>query len=204
MIGGRGTLQHLSLNDGGQAIIRHYRRGGFVRHFIQDVYWERPFRPFTELTCTEMARQRGVPTIEVFAAGVQHLRFGCYRGVLISRKATGFSNLWEWLQARPASALRRSTLETVAQTIARLQTAGIFHADLNLTNMLVRITEATTEILVIDFDKGQIFPTPLPTHYYRHMLRRFQRSLRKLDPQHQFVPSAEEAIFGQVETRRTL
>ena len=145
--GGRGVVQRLPLNDGGQAIIRRYRRGGFVRHFIHDVYWDRPFRPFAELICTEIARQRGAPTVEILAAGVKHRALGLYQGMFISREATGFSNLWEWLQTKPPPTERKLTIATVARTIAQLHAAGILHVDLNLTNILVRMAEATAEAL---------------------------------------------------------
>ncbi len=193
--GGRGVVQRLPLSDGGHAIIRWYRRGGFVRHFIQDVYWDRPFRPFAELASTEIARQRGVPTVEILAAGVKQLAWGCYRGVFISREATGFSHLWEWLQTHPPPTERKSTIETVAHTIVQLHTAGILHADLNLTNILVRVTDSIAEALIIDFDKAQIFPTALPEPYRKKVLRRLQRSLEKLDPQRQFTSSADKEIF---------
>jgi 3-deoxy-D-manno-octulosonic acid kinase len=193
--GGRGVVQRLPLSDGGQAIIRRYRRGGFVRHFSHDVYWDRPFRPFAELICTEIARQRGVPTVEILAAGVKHRAFGFYQGMFISREAAGFSNLWEWLQTKPPPTERKSTIETIARMIAQLHAAGILHADLNLTNILVRMVESTAEILIIDFDKARVFPAVLPEHYRKKVLRRLQRSLEKLDPQHQFMSLVEREIF---------
>ncbi|MBI3756486.1 MAG: hypothetical protein HY267_00765 [Deltaproteobacteria bacterium] len=193
--GGRGVVQRVPLSDGGQAIIRRYRRGGFVRHFIQDAYWDRPFRPFAELTCTETARQRGVPTVEVLAAGVKHRALGVYQGVFISREATGFKNLREWLQTKPTLTERKPTMETIARTIAQLHAAGILHTDLNLTNILVRTADSTAEALIIDFDKAQIFPTVLPEHHRKKVLHRLQRSLDKLDPHQQFVSLAEREIF---------
>jgi hypothetical protein len=195
MTGGRGSIQRLALNDAGHAIIRRYRRGGFVRHFIHDVYWDRPFRPFAELICTETARERGAPTVEVLAAGVESLRCGFYRGVFISREAAGFVNLWEWLQTKPTSEERQPVIEAVAGAVAQLHVAGIFHADLNLTNILVRTSTPLPEVLTIDFDRAQVFPTVLPERYGKQVLRRFQRSLLKLDSQQRFTSPADREIF---------
>jgi 3-deoxy-D-manno-octulosonic acid kinase len=199
--GGRGLLHYLPLPDGSRAVIRRYRRGGFVRHFIHEVYWDRPFRPLRELSCTAIAAQRSVPTVTVLAAGVKHLGFGLYRGVFISREAAGFSNLWEWLQTQPAGEDRTRTIAAVARTIARLHIAGIVHADLNLTNVLVHVAETTAEALVIDFDKGRVLPSAAPESVSRQVLRRFQRSLHKLDPQRRFTFAADEALFHHAYTQ---
>lgn len=194
-IGGRGSLYRFPLGDGGCAIARHYRRGGLIHHFTHDLYWERPFRPLTELISTEIARQRAIPTVEVLATGVEHVAFGLYRGWFISREAEGFSNLWEWLQSKPPASARQQGIETVAQVIARLHTAGIYHADLNLTNLLVRPQTPHPQALIIDFDRARVFIGPLSSRQRKKNLRRLRRSLLKLDPQEQFFSSADLEIF---------
>ena len=70
----------------------------------------------------------------------------------------------------------------VAQTIARMHEAGIAHADLNLTNILVRIATDSPAVLLIDFDNARVFPSPLPLRQRQRNLQRLQRSLNKLDP----------------------
>src|SRR5690348_10386073 len=49
--GGRGTIQRIEINSHAAIIIRRYRRGGFVRYFTRDLYWDYPPRPFVELSC---------------------------------------------------------------------------------------------------------------------------------------------------------
>jgi 3-deoxy-D-manno-octulosonic acid kinase len=181
-MGGRDAIQRILLTNGETAIVRRYRRGGFVRHFIHDVYWDRPLRPFAELSCTEQARRRGAPTIEVLAAGIEWTVLGCYRGVLVSREAAGFVNLWEWLHSAPLLSTRAAVLHAAARAIARMHEAGVYHADLNLTNILVRATTTAVEALLIDFDRARVEKAPLSGRLREHNLQRLRRSIDKLDP----------------------
>jgi 3-deoxy-D-manno-octulosonic acid kinase len=193
--GGRGSLYRFPLKDGGYAIARRYRRGGLIYHFTHDLYWERPFRPLTELISTEIARQRAVPTIEVLAAGVENVAFGLYRGWFISREAEGFTNLWEWLQSSPPASARRQGIKTVAQVIARLHSSGIYHADLNLTNILIMPQTPQPQALIIDFDRAWVLAGPLSSRQRKKNLRRLHRSLLKLDSQERFFSSADLETF---------
>jgi len=194
-IGGRGSLQRLSLPDGGAAIVRRYYRGGFVRHFTYDLYWEHPFRPLVELCCTETARQRQVPTVEVLAAGIERVALGFYRGIMISREAERFMNLWEWLRSSSSSEKRQTALATVARAVKQLHTSGIYHADLNLTNLLVHINNFSSQALIIDFDRARVFPGSLPARLRQKNLQRLQRSLKKLDPHAHYISPADFEHF---------
>jgi serine/threonine protein kinase len=190
--GGRGASYRVDLNNGAHAIVRPYRRGGFVRHFVREWYWDRPFRPFRELLCTEHARQCGIPTVEVLAASVEQRTLGFYRGVFITREADGFVNLWEWLQRRPLDSQRTAVFITVIQTIGQLSQIGIRHADLNLTNILVCAENSPLAVRIIDFDRARIFPDPLSPHQHQRVLQRLRRSFLKLDPTRVFHSLAEE------------
>jgi 3-deoxy-D-manno-octulosonic acid kinase len=196
--GGRGTVYRVPLSERGNIIVRCYQRGGFVRHFMHDLYWDRPPRPLVELICTEVARQRGVPTVEVLGAGVEWSTCGLYRGVFVTREAEGFVNLWEWLRSKSAGAGREATVTAIAQAIALLHAAGIAHADLNLTNILVQTVSDPPAVLLIDFDRARLLPGPLPTRWRGRNLHRLRRSLNKLDPLGQFFSPADLGIFCQV------
>ncbi len=190
--GGRGTIYRVPFDTQSPAIVRRYQRGGFVRHFIHDLYWDHPPRPFAELRATVVARERGVPTVEVLGARVEWQSFGFYRGTLITREAQGFLNWREWLQTKPPVEERQIVTDKVLQTINFMHESGISHADLNLTNILVRNDSAQREVLIIDFDRARIFPAPLPSPYRKRNLARLRRSIAKLD--------AEEQLLGQKET----
>jgi 3-deoxy-D-manno-octulosonic acid kinase len=182
ILGGRGASRKISLHEKETAIVRRYYRGGLIGRFVRDLYWDRPPRPWAELICTEVARQRAVPTVEVLAAGVAWHAIGLYRGTLVTREAKGFVNLWEWLAARPPEKERKTMAATVARTIARMHDAGIAHADLNLTNILAQKNAKSPTALVIDFDRARVFSGPVPPSQRQRNLRRLQRSLDKLDP----------------------
>lgn len=181
--GGRGSVWRVQTDTHETLIVRAYRRGGFVRHFLRDLYWDRPPRPFTEFVATETARQRGVPTIEVLGAYVRWTNRIFYRGLLISREAQGFHNLSEWLQTHPTGPPRTATLTAVAHTIAAMHNAGIVHTDLNLTNILVQPCSTSPQILFLDFDRAQVLSNPVPRSQREQTLRRLHRSLRKLYPE---------------------
>ena len=83
----------------------------------------------------------------------------------------------------------------VAQAIAQLHEVGIVHADLNLTNILVRVAVDTPAVLLIDFDRARVFPSPLARHWRERNLRRLRRSLDKLDPAGQFFSPTDLEIF---------
>ncbi|MGE0826596.1 MAG: lipopolysaccharide kinase InaA family protein [Candidatus Binatia bacterium] len=196
--GGRGDIRCVPIGENDAIIIRRYRRGGFMRHFLHDLYWDRPLRPFTELYCTEEARRRGVPTVEVLAAQVEWASCGFYRGRLLTREATEFHNLWVWLQRAPSGESRRQTLAIVARTIARMHNAGIAHADLNPTNILVRPEGEPPQALVIDLDCARLFATPVPSYVREANLRRLQRFFNKYDVLGEWLSPTEWADFRRV------
>ena len=193
--GGRGTIHRVPFDRQSPAIVRRYRRGGFVRHFIHDLYWDHPPRPFAELGSTVTAHKRGVPTVEVLGAGVEWTSFGLYRGTLITREAQGFINWREWLQTKPPAGERQIVTEKILQTINTMHAAGIYHADLNLTNILVRIDSDRYEVRIIDFDRARLSLTALPSSHRKRNLARLQRSIAKLDPEGQLLPLVEQRAF---------
>lgn len=179
---GRGSVWRVQVDRHETLIVRAYRRGGFVRHFLHDLYWDRPPRPLAEVVATETARQRGVPTIEVCGAYVRWINSGLYRGLFISREAEGFHNVWEWLQMRPTGPTRITTLTAVARAITTMHEAGIAHADLNLTNILVQPNSPSPQVLLLDFDRAQVLSDPVSHRQRKRTLRRLQRSFQKLNP----------------------
>ena len=183
--GGRGMIQRVPFDAQSPAIVRRYQRGGLVRHFVHDLYWDRPPRPFTELCTTVIARERGVPTVEVLGARVEWRPFGLYRGTLITREAQGFLNWREWLQTKPPIKERQVVTDKVLQTINTMHESGISHADLNLTNILVRNDCGQHQVLIIDFDRARIFPTPLSSSHRKRNLARLRRSITKFGTEQQ-------------------
>lgn len=76
----------------------------------------------------------------------------------------------------------RRILKSIADTILTMHRQGVYHADLNLKNVLVRYDQKTAESYIIDFDRAKLFLGRLPAPLARSNLDRLRRSARKLDP----------------------
>ena len=195
--GGRGPLWRVPFEGNGGAVVRTYRRGGLVRHLTRDLYWDRPPRPFAELRALVEAERRGIPTVEVLGAGVTWAGWGSYRGTLVTREAVDFVDWWRWLQTEPPTTERRAVAAHVADTVRIMHARGVQHADLNLTNVLVRVRDGRPAALLLDFDRARMFASGLTASRRRRNLRRLRRSMSKLDPDGRFFPLAErDEFFG--------
>ena len=133
---GRGSAWRLELPGGLRVVVRLYRRGGLVARVVRETYLGPRPRPLHELAVTVEARRRGVPAPEVLGARVEGGLV--YRGALVTAEVPNARTLIEALRARgrrrrAAARSRRAP----ARAVARLHDAGVYHADLNLTNLLV-------------------------------------------------------------------
>jgi len=81
-------------------------------------------------------------------------------------------------------------LRVVAESIAALHREGVYHADLNLKNILVRAEGANVAAYIIDLYKAKVFLGKLPKPLASKNLNRLERSVRKLDPGRNFFPAA--------------
>jgi len=186
---GRARLSVLRMENGAAALVRRYRHGGALRHLTGDIFLTWPPRPFRELAITEAARRRGVPTVEILAAGIDRLWGPFYRGWLVTRELEGARDLWAVLQERafPAASL----LAPVARAIRRMHRQGIYHGDLNLKNILIGSESGAPAIYVIDFDKAVFFPDGVPAAKAGRNLARLRRSIAKLDPEGRYLSAAD-------------
>ena len=188
---GRADLRVVRLGDGDTALVRSYRHGGLLRNYTGEWFFTWPPRPFRELAITEELRRRGLRTVEVYAACVHRIAGPIYRGWLITRELRESSDLWAAVQRDGAQHCGlRATLKAVAETLHRMHQEGVYHADLNLKNILVRFDGGAVHAYLIDFDKARLFLGRLPAALANKNLQRLQRSARKLDPERRFL-SAE-------------
>ncbi len=178
---GRGGTRRIR-SAGHDVVVRPYRRGGLAARVLHDTYFGWRPRPFRELYTLEALRLRGAPVVDVYAAAVQWLVPGCYRGWLVTRYIAGSRTLWEWVADAPPAPLRARVFAHVGRAIRRLHDSGGWHPDLNLNNILIGpIPEAgPPEVWFIDFDLAH-GATRLPRPP-RADLARLERSARKLDP----------------------
>jgi 3-deoxy-D-manno-octulosonic acid kinase len=184
---GRDRLRVVQLRDGDMVLLRRYRHGGALRRLTGATFFTWPPRPFRELIITEELRRRGIPTVEVYGACVEPVLGPFYRGWLATRAIPGAQDLWAALR----SGFVRDTgeevcLRAVARSVRTLHLEGVYHADLNLKNILVRLENGGVTGYIIDFDKAKLFLGSLPRRLAKRNLDRLLRSVCKLDPERRY------------------
>jgi len=192
---GRGILRRIDVADGEDSLVRTYRHGGLLGRSTGEVFFTWPARPFRELAVTEKIRQRGVPTLNIRAAVVERLWGPFYRGWLVTRELRGAQDLWTALRNDINHQTGRLLLRAVAGGVRRMHLEGIYHADLNLKNILIRHENGGIGVYLIDFDKARLYPQKVSSLQTRRNLRRLLRSVRKLDPKRQYCSEEDWTAF---------
>lgn len=142
---GRGTLQRFPY-DAGTAVLRRYRRGGFIRHFLKETYLF-VNRPLRELEVHRAAYDAGLSV--PMPLGVSWDRRGpLFRGAIASAELDAV-HLLDFLK-QPGANLDE-TLDSCGAAIRRMHEAGIVHADLQIRNILLKNGQA----YLIDFDNAR-------------------------------------------------
>jgi 3-deoxy-D-manno-octulosonic acid kinase len=169
-VGGRGAAWFVR-TDAGDAVLRHYRRGGMAARFSRDTYlWhgaERT-RSFREFRLLRALRERGLPVPTPLAAAYWRSGTG-YRAALLVSRITGAESMGALLDRGAEPPWR-----AIGGALARFQRAGACHADLNVDNVLM---DADGKPWLIDFDRGTL---RAPARGWQQAnLARLRRSLRK-------------------------
>jgi 3-deoxy-D-manno-octulosonic acid kinase len=169
-VGGRGAAWFLP-TQAGEAVLRHYRRGGMVAKISRDTYlWQgsQRTRSFREFRLLQMLGKRGLPVPVPLAAAYWHSGTG-YRAALLMLRLVGTESMGAQLDrsADPPWA-------QIGRTIARFHRAGACHADLNVDNVLMGTDGGCW---LIDFDRGVLRAPALAWQCAN--LARLRRSLRK-------------------------
>lgn len=174
--GGRGNVVRRS-TAAGELVLRHYLRGGLPRHLVRRHYlWtgaERT-RAFREFRLLQALAGAGLRVPEAVAA--RYWRRGpVYRAALVTALVPAAQTLLERLEQAPAQA--PMLLERTAEAVAALHAQGVWHADLNASNLLI---DADGAVWLIDFDRART-----GIHDRGRLaanLERLRRSLRKRLP----------------------
>ncbi|MFY8274370.1 3-deoxy-D-manno-octulosonic acid kinase [Pseudoalteromonas sp. SSDWG2] len=156
-----------------KAVLRHYWRGGLVGKVLRDEYLYtsmRNTRVYQEFSLMCTLYQQGLPVVEPIAAMVQKSGL-IYRGDIITRALEGAVSLCERLVAEQ---LDETTITEIGVTIAQFHKSGVYHADLNINNILF---DKQNKVHVIDFDRGEI--RPANTQWQQQNMARLQRSFVK-------------------------
>jgi 3-deoxy-D-manno-octulosonic acid kinase len=185
---GRAALRAVGFAAGDTALVRSYRHGGLFRLLTRDCFFTWPPRPFRELSITEELRRRGIRTVEVYGACVSSVWGPFYRGWLVTRELSNSQDLWTALRGDfIVQAGLPATLKAVADTVCALHRQGVYHCDLNLKNILVRMEPEGVAGYVIDFDKARLYLGKLPAALVKRNLDRMLRSVAKLDSERKYL-----------------
>lgn len=169
--GGRGGALHVR-GEFGDAVLRHYRRGGFVARLSDDRYvytGAGRTRPFREFRVLARAHGEGLPVPAPIAAAF-HRHGATYSGDILVASVPDARTL-----AQRVAANEPVDWAAVGTAIARCHRAGYFHADLNAHNVLL---DASGSAWLIDFDRARV--RAQDGGWQRANLARLHRSLAKL------------------------
>ena len=170
--GGRQAAWFVNI-QGHPAVLRHYRRGGLVARLSRERYlwagWESS-RSFAEFSLMLELGELGLPVPAPLAAGVW--RDGLtYRAAILVARVPDARTL--------ASCQEVNAWEAAGQSIAAMHAKGVWHADLNVHNILI---DAQRQAWLIDFDRGRRFEA-LSEQKRQGNLDRLHRSIRKVLPE---------------------
>ncbi len=174
---GRGPLFRFPLDDA-WGMMRPFRRGGIMRHFLQDgfLFTNRPRR---ELLVHAYCHRLGLPVPEPLGASWER-RGIVFRGAFATRELHG-QDLLAVLKATPNG--QEGVLEAAGDAVRAFHEAGVFHADLQLRNLFVG---DGGKVFLLDLDKAVRTDHALPEGSRIRNLLRLRRSFEKngLEPSH--------------------
>jgi 3-deoxy-D-manno-octulosonic acid kinase len=173
---GRGSALFLE-TPFGDAVLKHYLRGGLPGRFIHDRYlftgWKRT-RPLAEFHILAQLSEAGFPVPRPLAA-IARRTGPVYTGSLLTARIADALPLADEVVGHEDEP---DFWAAVGSCIRRFHDHGLVHADLNARNILVG---RGNRIYLIDFDRARMAPGR-PAEYARN-LARLKRSFDKLWPQ---------------------
>ena len=164
-------------------IIKHYEHGGLFRKITRDIFFGNS-RPFRELAILEEASRKGIPVPEVLAARVDRIFGPFYKGEIVYKEIPDSANLFEYLKrlndkpVREKISRKREIINSLTEAIKKMHTSGIYHADLNVRNVLIQNIGKGIRVYLVDFDSSKIKENLTLRDRIRN-LSRFNRSCEK-------------------------
>ena len=180
---GRNTVWFLRHQDGKEAVLRHYYRGGLIGKLNKDKFWPEPAaqsRAMAEFSLLWQMRLWGLPVPRPCAALYQQHGFSYSADILIER-IPGTTDLAHLLQQRP---LTDTEWRQLGAVIASFHQHQVYHSDLNCHNILL---DEQGQFWLIDFDKCAIrLAADYPDQSWK--TQNLQRLLRSLNKEQQQLP----------------
>ena len=171
-LGGRTSVTPHQLDGVGSVVIKHYRRGGLIRHFNERSYFNygksRAQREFELLGLVETLGIN-VPQPIVYA----HRGRLFYRTWLVTRQIHQSMSLARLsLQDEKKAGL---AMQSVIEQISSLVQNHILHVDLHPGNVVV---DRAGKVYLLDFDRGRVYHGNRQKLRNRYMAR-WQRAVDK-------------------------
>jgi len=184
LLKGRNVIPCVPIKDSNERmIIKHYEHGGLFRKITRDIFFG-DSRPFLELAILEAASQKGLRVPEVLAARVSRIFGPLYRGEIACKEIPDSANLLEYLRrlnekpTKEKIGRKREIIDSLAEAIRKMHTSGIYHADLNIKNILIQNVGEKIRVYLLDFDRSKI-KERLTLRDRLNNLARFNRSCQK-------------------------
>jgi 3-deoxy-D-manno-octulosonic acid kinase len=168
---GRGAAWFVD-GEHGPALLKHYRRGGWISRWVRRTYlWlgEARTRSLAEFRLLQRLRREGLPAPAPLAAAYWRKSIG-YRAALLVERIAPAADFADLVRSKGEHA----PWERVGAAIGRCHARGARHADLNAHNILL---DGRGEPWLIDWDKGRMEPGP--GAWCARAIDRLERSLRK-------------------------
>lgn len=173
-LGGRTKSPVIQLDGVGPVLVKHYYRGGFIRHFNRRTHLRFGLpRCRTEYEMLQTLRRTGVQVPEPVAYALYGRIF--YHAWLITKVIPNVQTLAAVSTDDPGRALK--ILPEVIRRINRLIDIGILHVDLHPGNVLV---DDQGSVFLIDFDKAKTKQCDMD-RLRRRYTERWQRAVAKHD-----------------------
>jgi tRNA A-37 threonylcarbamoyl transferase component Bud32 len=183
---GRASLPSVLIQEsnGERMVVKHCMRGGLIRFLNKDIFWGKN-RTFNEMIVNTKILQKEIKTTEIIAS-LKHKVFGpLYKSYLFSKELpecidliTYFNGLKQ-KSSKQRFKEKKHIFQSIARTIFKMHSEGIYHSDLHLKNILIRQRDdGLPEIYIIDFDKTDIRERLNPRQKAKNLLR-FNRSIEK-------------------------
>ncbi len=164
-----------------KGVLRHYWRGGLIGKLLRDQYLylglknSRVYQEF-DLLCKLQKLGLNVPT--PLAAKIEKKGL-IYNADIITQAIEGAQSILDVLKQRPLSSLE---IKQVAICIAEFHRRGVYHADLNINNILFsqasgQVDDINNKVYLIDFDRGSLKKPQ--TGWQQNNINRLKRSFSK-------------------------
>ena len=182
---GRGVVERFNFRGKERAVLRIYRRGGWIARFVERTFFKpghQP-RPLLETSILRELFEKGLPVVQPLAAVVEPILYGLlYRGAIVTAEVANSQSLYllvhEKRQEFSDEQIHAFALK-VGRAARSLSLFGVLHRDLHPGNVLVT---SEGRIVLIDFDRARRISGPQSARIREQLKVRWERFCHKHCP----------------------